>query len=124
LSKQLDLEFENPITITDYEDTFTISTPIDMCDSEYYSYSTGDNITVTTTNGSFDPLGFSYKDININTDNLFEDLPVKIGKYELTEKTIEKVLAVLDIFENDEDLKDVLKSQMALNRIKNENKSN
>ena len=124
MSKQLDLDIEDPITITDYEDTFTITGPTDMCDSEYYSYSTGDNITVTTTNGSFDPLGFSYKDININTDNLFEDLPVKIGKYELTEKTIEKVLAVLDIFENDEDLKDVLKSQMAVNRIKNENKSN
>ena len=122
MSKQLDLGLDHTVTISDadYEDTFTITGPTDMCDSEYYSYSTGDSITVTTTNSSFDPLGFSYKDVNINTDNLFEDLPVKIGKYELTEKTIEKVLAVLDIFENDEDLKDVLKSQIALNRIKNE----
>jgi hypothetical protein len=86
-----------------------------MCDSDWNS----DSITVTTDSDYSTISG--YDDLTINTGNLFEDLPVKIGKYELTEKSLEKVFAVIDIFENDEDLKDVLKSQIALNRIKNEN---
>ena len=113
--KQSELDF----TLTE---SITITDP--TCDSQFYTYS-GDDIVVTTSPGTtsytLDALGFdSYKDITIDTGNLFEDLPVKIGKYELTEKTLEKVIAVIDIFENDEDLKDVLKSQIALNRIKNE----
>ena len=112
---ELDLTLTEPVTISD-----------STCDSDFYTF-TGDNITITTqtppdTGYTIDALGFdTYKDITIDTGNLFEDLPVKVGKYELTEKTLEKVIAVIDIFENDEDLKDILKSQIALNRIKNEN---
>jgi len=109
LSKQLDLDFNSTVTISTPTSTYT------MCDSDWNS----DSITVTTDSDYSTISG--YDDLTINTGNLFEDLPVKIGKYELTEKSLEKVFAVIDIFENDEDLKDVLKSQIALNRIKNEN---
>lgn len=111
MSKQLDLDFNSTVTISTPTSTYT------MCDSD--NYWSSDAITVTTDSDYSTISG--YDDVTINTGNLFEDLPVKIGKYELTEKSLEKVFAVIDIFENDEDLKDVLKSQIALNRIKNEN---
>lgn len=113
MSKQLDLDFNSTVTISTPTSTYT------MCDSD--NYWSGDNITVTTDNSTDWSTITGYDDVTINTGNLFEDLPVRVGKYELTEKSLEKVFAVIDIFENDEDLKDVLKSQIALNRIKNDN---
>lgn len=118
MSKQLDLDFNSTVTISTPTSTYT------MCDSDNYTWGT-DSITVTTgiDNSKYSTIT-GYDDVTLNTGNLFEDLPVMVGKYELTEKSLEKVFAVIDIFENDDELKDVLKTQIALNRIKNETKSN
>ena len=77
-----------------------------------FTYTYNDSITVTTGNDVYTDI---LNDITITVDD-----SITVGKYKLTEEKIEKLIGLLDIFEDNKDLKDLLNTQIALNRIKNE----
>lgn len=115
MSKKTDPLDDLTVTITDYSteyslsDTYTTPYTYSMADATY-SYSGSDTITINT---SSDPLDLS--DV-LSFD--FKPTIVKVGDTELTEDQLKKVLTILDMFEQDEELSKILKAQMALNKLK------
>lgn len=96
---------------------YTTDMTDNTCDVDSFKYSINDGMTVTT---GIDVSKYSWS--NIIDDNLTVtiDNSLTVGKYKLTEDTVEKLIGILDIFEDNKDLKDLLNTQIALNRIKNE----
>lgn len=115
--KQTELDF-TPITITG--DT-SISTTYDDILSSDYTYTTN----YTTNDGTYTMCDVDLSDITITTGaqgSLFGDTSssITLGNVVLTEQKLERLSALLDLFENDQELEDLLRTQIALNRIKNE----
>lgn len=115
MSKKTDPLDDLTVTITDYKlenslsDYYTTPYTYSMADATY-SYSGSDTITINTSN---DPL-----DLGDVLSFDFKPTTVKVGDTELTEDQLKKVLTILDMFEQDEELSKILKAQMALNKLK------
>jgi hypothetical protein len=89
------------ITLTDTSDSIVLG--------DYYSRTIADDITVNTST-TFGALSIS--------DCIDTQSSIQIGKHTITEEKLSKLDALLDIFESDEDLKQLLNTQIALNKLK------
>ena len=96
------------ITLPDNNDTYTISDPAGTYTDITIGGTSLDNSTWTTTyNGIPDTL----------TINGGYDSTITLGTTTITEETLKKVLTIIDMFEQDEELSEILKSQIALNKL-------
>jgi len=100
----------NTITIGDYQSDMDMSYSIKTGDTTWYStYTAADSCTTDW--------------LDSITIGDFESKEVKVGNRTLTEDKVERLDAMLDMFEQDPEFAERLKTQIAFNRIKNENKS-
>ena len=112
----------------DDNDTITITLGDTIYTSDNDFVLTGADDTFTTTGWNIDKSGID----DILTGGWYTDYEnpsITIGKHEITEKTVEKLQALLDVIdslEDDNDLKALFNTQLSLNRIRgeDENKSN
>ena len=109
--------------LSDLEDTVTISVAGDNMSSSIYTtnwmHGDCDVVTMpassTTDTYTFDPLTFG--DILTTSD------VIQVGKRKLTQDKMEKLDALLDLFESDPEFAEKLNTQIAFNRIKNNDQS-
>ena len=103
-----DLDDTGTITISDCLSDIDMSYSIKTGDTTWYSIG-GDSCTTDW----LDTLSFG--DLTSKE--------VKVGNRTLTEDKVERLDAMLDIFEQDPEFAERLKTQIAFNRIKNEDKT-
>lgn len=119
----MDNDDDKVVTITrsDLDDTGTITIGDCLSDIDMsYSIKTGDTTWYSTYTAA-DSCTTDWLDTISFGDLTSKE--VKVGNRTLTEDKVERLDAMLDVFEQDPEFAERLKTQIAFNRIKNENKS-
>lgn len=107
-------------TVSDDDLTITVADDKDM--DNYITLDIGDDTTSTLTLSDVmsDPFGTTGSMNNWSFAGSLDTEPsLVIGKHKITEATLEKLKALLDIVESDQDLKDLLATQIAMNKLSN-----
>ena len=96
-------------------------------EDDIISITLGDTICTSDASDSYGIADDTFTFTTTGTDNwiwgdLLDNPSIKIGKHEITEETVEKLQALLDMIdslEDDNDLKALFNTQLAFNRINN-----
>lgn len=103
------------ITLPNNSSTYTMNDTIGMYDDiTLTSTVTVDDCDITYESDSYYTSGIDLNTIGFGSLNN----TITVGDTTINEQTLKKVLTIIDMFEQDEELSKILKAQMALNRLK------
>lgn len=105
MADQYSFDFGDSFTVTDFD--------IDDIDYDGITITTGDSVDAGGILSVGDLLTTPYINTGYNSES-----SIVIGNTKLTETKLKKIEALLDIVESSEDLKELLDTQIALNKLK------